>query len=298
MPKSSTVFAKMPMVYAGLILEKYMTKGMAPFDSRGYNGCNYLFLIIVDYYFSRMNVMRSVLNYKVIGLFFLLIPLMAYGKRFTNEYTEFELPPGWECVLEGSEWVCQSTNEARKKEAIIILVAKIRGPQDTIEEYSSYLQKTKTYKLPGGKSQVSEPKYTKFIDIAEQRWVDSLHLASEVPGFYTRYVASTKEDLGMAITFSVSKEHYDAYRPVFDRIVETLRMFRQKKVALQDHVRSKEDSLFDTTNLQEGNVDGGPIVQDGGGQKPASGGDEWMLILLLLALAGGGFVIMKKRKKK
>ena len=31
--------------------------------------------------------------------------LSARAKRFANQYTEFELPSGWECALEGTEWV-------------------------------------------------------------------------------------------------------------------------------------------------------------------------------------------------
>ena len=37
------------------------------------------------------------------------------AKRFTNQYTEFELPGGWECQLEGTEWVCQSSSKDRKQ---------------------------------------------------------------------------------------------------------------------------------------------------------------------------------------
>jgi len=52
---------------------------------------------------------------------FVLITVTAHAKLFTSQYCEFELPPGWECALEGTEWVCQSTNKDRQKEAIIIL---------------------------------------------------------------------------------------------------------------------------------------------------------------------------------
>ena len=68
--------------------------------------------------------------------------VFSYGvqaKRFTNQYTEFELPGGWECQLEGTEWVCQSLNKDRKKEAIIILAAKLRGERDDLAEYQNYL---------------------------------------------------------------------------------------------------------------------------------------------------------------
>ena len=152
----------------------------------------------------------------------------SYAKHFSSQYCSFELPAGWECALEGAEWVCQSVNKDRKKEAIIILAAKKRGTQDSLDQYTAYLKKTKTFTLPGGKTQVSDPKYAKLNTVNNHRWVDSLHMASEVPGFYTRYLATVKEDLGVAVTFSSGKDHYEAYQPVFDAIIASLRVFRQK----------------------------------------------------------------------
>lgn len=161
---------------------------------------------------------------------FLLLAFMfdVQAKKFASQYCEFELPPNWECGLEGTEWVCQSLNKDRQKEAIIILAAKIRGEEDSLDGYMAYLKRTKTFKLPGGKTQVSEPKYSETKTINNHQWVDSLHLASEVPGFYTRYLATVKEDLGVAVTLSVSKDHYSSYQSMFDNIVSTLRVFRKK----------------------------------------------------------------------
>ena len=174
----------------------------------------------------------------------------SWAKSFTSQYAEFELPNGWVCSLEGTEWVCQSENKDRQKEAIIILAAKIRGEQDSLDGYTTYLKAPKSFTLPGGKSQVSEAKYTKMENINNQQWVDSLHLASEVPGFYTRYLATIKEDLGVAVTFSVGKDFYDSYKGVFDKIIATLRVFRQaggdaSKFAL----KSKDDNLLENSTL-------------------------------------------------
>ena len=56
----------------------------------------------------------------------------ANAKRFRNAYVSFELPPNWNCKLEGSEWVCENDFSAKTKEAIIILTAKEVGPTDTL----------------------------------------------------------------------------------------------------------------------------------------------------------------------
>ena len=88
-----------------------------------------------------------------------------------------------------------------------------------MDQYQSYLKEKKRFDLPGGKTIVSDPSYTKSVQIADHTWIDSLHLQSEIPGFYTRYLATVKEGLGVAVTFSVAKDHYAAYLPVFDRII-------------------------------------------------------------------------------
>ena len=178
--------------------------------------------------------MRPVLL-KILLVFTLMVMgTSAFAKRFSSKYCEFELPPGWECALEGTEYVCQSDNADRKKESIIILAAKIRGEQDNLDEYMAFLKKPKEFSLPGGKKQISESKSTKMTRVNDHQWVDALHLASEVPGFYTRYLATVKEDLGVAVTFSVGKDQYAAYQPVMDKLVTTLRVFRQKKAEFAD----------------------------------------------------------------
>lgn len=235
-----------------------------------------------------------------IPIIFLLLSLnVAHAKKFASQYCEFELPPGWNCALEGTEWVCQSSNKARKKEAIIILAAKIRGEQDSLDQYQSYLKSTKTFKLPGGKTQVSEPKYTELKTINSHRWVDALHLASEVPGFYTRYLATVKEDLGVAVTLSVGKDLYGSYQGVFDKIVSTLRVFRQRAVATGDiSLKKKDENLLDDTSFIPDSGEKYGIQK----KKRKTGGIAGLMknpiIWVVLALGGVGFALARGKKKK
>ncbi len=222
----------------------------------------------------------------------------AHAKKFASQYCEFELPPGWNCALEGTEWVCQSSNKARKKEAIIILAAKIRGEQDSLDQYQSYLKSTKTFKLPGGKTQVSEPKYTELKTINNHRWVDSLHLASEVPGFYTRYLATVKEDLGVAVTLSVAKDLYGSYQGVFDKIVATLRVFRQRAVAMGNiNLKKRDENLLDDTSFIPDSGEKYGIQR----KKKKTGGIGALaknpIVWVVLALGGIGYALSRAKKK-
>lgn len=227
----------------------------------------------------------------------------SYAKTFTSQYCEFELPLGWKCALEGTEWVCQSDNEDRQKEAIIILAAKIRGDRDSLDEYQAYLKDTKTFVLPGGRTQVSEPKNVDTLTTNEgHTWVDALHLASEVPGFYTRYLATVKEDLGVAVTFSVAQDHYDEYQPIFDKIIESLKVFRKSSSSGNYELAERDEDL----NVE--GLESGSFIPDAGRKYDISnqeerkggglGGDAGTSILLFILLAGGGFIVYKLRKKK
>lgn len=228
----------------------------------------------------------------------LFVTSNVFAKTFSSQFSEFELPNGWECALEGSEWVCQSENKDRKKEAIIILAAKYRGEQDSLDQYQAYLKAAKTFSLPGGKTQVSEAKSVTVREINGQRWVDALHLASEVPGFYTRYLATVKDTLGIAITFSVAKDHYDSYQDIFEKIIATLKVFDQKG-ATGGTWKPKG---------QEGDLIGeGTYVPDQGQnpdisvqkkQSKGSGGDDTTTMIIIVAVAAVAFFLIKMRKKK
>ncbi|OIQ16520.1 MAG: hypothetical protein BM556_15375 [Bacteriovorax sp. MedPE-SWde] len=237
---------------------------------------------------------------KMIAAIFLMTQMVS-GKTFTSNFSEFELPRGWDCQLEGSEWVCQSENKKRKKEAIIILAAKKRGKQDELANYQAYLQQSKTFRLPGGKTQVSEPKYTKTKKVKGQNhpWIDSLHMASEVPGFFTRYLATVKGELGVAVTFSVAKDHYNEYNPIFDKIVETLKVFSSKKAT---------PGSFKLANSGTSSVPGsGDFIDDERGlndigvgsqrsAKSGAGGSSDMMLILIGAAVVGGLIYLKKKK--
>lgn len=52
-----------------------------------------------------------------------IVPAQSFAAKWSNQFVEFEMPPQWSCSLEGAEWVCQSMNEEKKRDAIIVLAA-------------------------------------------------------------------------------------------------------------------------------------------------------------------------------
>ncbi len=225
-------------------------------------------------------------------------PKIGLAGKFANQFTEFELPPQWQCNLEGAEWICQSTNESKKKDAVIVLAAKLKGDQDSLDQYLAYLKASKNYINVLGKPAKSDPKYAKTVNINSQAWVDALHMESEIPGFYTRYLATVKQDIGVLITYSIHKTKYQQYLQDFDNMVKTLKVFRKTGGInaapsngnlfqnTQIPVNIANDTIFPTTQIQ-GAADNKPA-------RPADQKLPWPILLGGAAVIG--FIVWKKRK--
>lgn len=230
---------------------------------------------------------------------FLIFSLNLFSKSFKNNFISFQVPSSWECLMEGTEWVCQSKIEERSKEAIIIFAAKRRGQKDGLAYYKSYLSKKKQYKLPGNQQQVSDQKYTRVNQINDHRWIDSLHLSSEIPGYYTRYLATVKEDLGVAVTFSVVADKYRKYKNLFDKIVSSVRVFRQRSVkpnsSRKKRIQQAQSSLLDETEfLSEEKFDLKRNRGQGSSKSSIEEGKDYFLYIII-GLVLVGFILLRKK---
>lgn len=224
----------------------------------------------------------------------------AQAAKFANQFVEFELPPQWNCNLEGAEWVCQSADEGKKRDAIIVLAAKLKGDQDSLDQYLTYLKAAKTYTSVAGKPVKSEPKYAETKNLNGQAWVDALHLESEIPGFFTRYLATVKQDIGVLVTYSVNKAKYQQYLESFENMVKTLKVFRKPGAI---NTGGAGGNLFQQTQIPAGAVSDSTVF--GGGApipteapKPQRKKDDSSMLLLL----GGGalvlFILWRRKKSQ
>ncbi len=225
----------------------------------------------------------------------------AFAVKFANQFTEFELPPGWNCNLEVAEWVCQSADPVKKKEAIIVLAAKLKGDQDSLDQYLTYLKATKTFTSVSGKSMKSEPKYAKTVNVNGHPWVDALHLESEIPGYFTRYFATVQDDIGVLVTYSIAKSKYQDYLKDFDNMVNTLKVFRKPggvniKPNTADLMKTEIPQIVTDTGGVFPNVN----VQGGNDQATAHRAPEKSNDLVLYGIIGAAavaFFIIKKKKR-
>ena len=148
---------------------------------------------------------------------------IAFAKLFSNSYVSFELPDRWNCQVKQTEWICEGEKYS-KKEAVIILTAKEVGIQDSLDQYFAYLKQPKQIVGPDGRPLKSEEKFTRRTKLAQHEWVDGLHLSSEVPHFYTRYLATTKKNIAILVTFTAKKTVFTKYLSAFRRAIQSLRV--------------------------------------------------------------------------
>lgn len=230
----------------------------------------------------------------------------AEAKIFSNQFIEFQLPEKWKCQLDGSEWVCQSTDEQKKRDAIIVLAAKIKKVgMDELPVYKTHLEKKQVYQAPNGQRVVSEPRYVKEVSINSKKWIDSLHLQSEIPDFFTRYLATVEADIGILVTFSVRKDKFTEYAADIDALVKSLRAFRKpgalNKTAADLAPEGIDDTIIEPT-LDLGKCPPGQKLSKKTGlcvkpqKRTKDGGDDMFFILVLLAVGIAGFIIWKKKK--
>lgn len=247
---------------------------------------------------------RRFLAYAFYLFFVILGAESAQAKLFRNAYVSFEMPDNWNCNLEQTEWVCRSDDAAQSKEAIIILTAKEVGPMDSLDAYTQHLNSPQqvTYRNTGTTTSriVYAPKKNAYND---QTWVDGLHLGSEVPSYFTRYLATIKDKIAVLVTFSAHRNKYDDYSTTFFKAVNSLRVIATSNILNnpgQGPVRPSTESLGHNQlggHFPDDGGGGGAVIDDG----PTTGSPirlkTILLIVALLLAAGGIYVFMKSKQK-
>lgn len=233
----------------------------------------------------------------------ILMAIPTQAKVFRNAYIAFEMPETWKCNLEVTEWVCRAEGGKESKEAIIILTAKEVGPADTFALYENHLNSSIPLKLKTGTMAPSKIAYkAKTVNINDQPWIDGLHLASEVPNYFTRYLATIKDNIAILVTLSAHKNYYTRYSQEFYKTVMSLKVVATKNLAGRPDlgpIRPGEGGMLGPGSVA-GSMPGDLMENDdlGGASGRKSSGTKGIMVFLALILAGaGGYLFLKKRKK-
>ena len=219
----------------------------------------------------------------------------AFAKKFRTDFISLELPPGWDCVKEEIDWVCQPENLAQRSEALVAIVAKsANATDDTFEKYQAILNEPREMRDLAGKVYKSQVKFVRFRDIGEQKWIDSLTFGSEIPGFYSRYVASIKGKVAGLVTYSIAESVYAKWAPILDKMLDSLEIFYDPKT-FNDAMNSGPSSLLSQRTGQSDRFN--PTLEDGGDKKEAGKEFDMGMVFGLIIFAGAiAYYIWKKKK--
>lgn len=233
-----------------------------------------------------------------VALLSLCFTQLAEGKLFRNAYISFELPTKWKCGLEATDWICVSEFYEKNREAMIVLTAKEVGPSDTLQAYIAQLNVART--LPDGKGRPisSQVIGVKNRVINHSQWIDGMHLGSEVPGYYTRYLATIKNNIGILVTFSAHKTHYTKYSQDFLKAIQSLQVVANKSM-LNNKPLLTPRSANETYGAPIGQVLPTNMNSEAPPENSGSGKAGSTIIgLSLLAVAGIYYFLSSRRKKR
>ncbi|MBO9667098.1 MAG: hypothetical protein J7501_09825 [Bdellovibrio sp.] len=206
------------------------------------------------------------------------------------------MPETWKCNLEQTEWVCRSEQNKESKEAIIILTAKEVGPTDTFPLYEAHLNAPISTMVKGGGAAQSKVVYkAKNVTINDQVWLDSMHLGSEVPNYFTRYLATIKDKIAILVTFSSHKQYYTKYSQDFFKAVMSLRVIASKNLLSKPDLGPIRPGS-ETLGAPIGSAMPADMYQDN--PDAAKGSNKSMLLFGALLLAALGALIFIRAKKK
>lgn len=244
-------------------------------------------------------------------LLFLLLglsPILFFqnidARTFKNAYISFEMVDSWRCKLEQTEWVCRSEDPQESKEAVIILTAKERGPTDSFPIYYDHMNKPMTMIQKNGatgQSTITIP--PKELNVNDQKWLDSLHVNSEVQNYYTRYLATIKDDIAILVTFSVHNKYFAKHSANFMNTVKSLRVIAPKDLTSNPSagpLRGAGETLGVGISgaMPSDLLAGDDGMSDGKGGKGGPFENKLFLGLIILILAIMAYVGIKMFQKK
>lgn len=236
-------------------------------------------------------------------IFVLIHTASSKANRFQNAYMSFDLPDRWQCHLDNTEWVCKSDTEKQAKEAVIVFTAKEVGPTDSLGAYIDHLNSPITSKTTTGQtvtSKISIP--AKQILINNQLWVEGQHLHGEVPNYVTHYLATIKDKVAVAVTYSAHKDVYPIYSTDFFKSIKSMQVSSVKVFGVAQQPTNplkpgqKTDPIGpigDAAHFQDDSLPPPPTTAD----------DKQNMTAILLSLAGilaaiAVYILFKLKKKK
>ena len=151
-------------------------------------------------------------------------------ERFLTPYMEMTLAPGWKCQWEGTEGVCQKRfpdQGGRDRATIAIFTAKYRAPFDTFACYEQHLRTPRTIKSnnPSNPDLRSDFRHIRMRQLGSYTWMDGLLFQSEIPNYFTQYLATLTSRIAILVTFAVHRDSLEHRLEEIESMVEQLKIY-------------------------------------------------------------------------
>ena len=183
---------------------------------------------------------------RIIATVSLFLSPLSYSVR--TPFITMEHPQGWQCEVSQKIYLCQSTLASDRKESILLIITTEASSWDNLDNYLEYLKKPRPLITEKGKKIKPDIIYVRKRSYNGKEWVDSLQKNSELPNFFTRYVATTTlvgtKRYAILITYLISEKRYKKLAPIFERMLATLKINPQIEI----EVASKQSSDFLSPN--------------------------------------------------
>lgn len=222
----------------------------------------------------------------------------VWSKTFKSKFIRLELPKNWSCQQEELDYSCQPDNINERNEAIVVIATKpVDAVDDTFEKYEEYLNTPKRMRDLLKKPYMSVVKYTNRKTIRNHEWIDSLQVGSEIPGFYSRYLVSTKDKVAGLISYHIAESVYAKWAEPLNNMVESAEIFFDP-VAFAELTKTQSGPLFNTAKgsqyfdigLENEKKEREPADEEGGANDKLYAG-----IFVGLMLLWYGYMKMKKK---
>jgi len=135
----------------------------------------------------------------------------------------FQLIPGWVCNKDNQNLVCLDKSPQSKKNSALVLSLKIRSSEDSLPVYRDQLSRPRTL-YQGDMASPSIPKGIKDRTINSDLWVEGIHIGSEIPEYYTHYLATVSGEYAVLISVSVLQTEYTEGLKTLEPIISSLKL--------------------------------------------------------------------------
>lgn len=213
----------------------------------------------------------------LVGFVLALYVCPSFAKIYKNNYISTDIPDTWICFQENTAHICRSPNDKSGSEAIMIINARMRSPQDNLGEFHSMLNKQRTIFDVKNKPIHSTVYTVRDVKLNGKTWVESTQFNSEIPNFYSFYYATVDDqwDVAVLVNFNVHVKGLAKYKPAIGKIVQTLRFLPAPPPSAQPQARGNPFS-FASPNGSAG----------ASGAAPRAKSTPWLLILLGVFILG------------